>query len=103
MIACWRAAPSFRSTAQSCARVMVYRLLCWLNRTLPSALPHLHNEFEDKPQAEKLCQQSRIHLHGHVTVNLERSDGCHFKATGCVKCEREHDQGRDEVQPSPAP
>ena len=58
---------------------------CWLNRTLPSARPHLHDEFEDKPQAEKLCQQSRIHLHGHVTAKLERSDGCHFKATGCVK------------------
>ena len=58
---------------------------CWLNRTLTSALPHLHDEFEDKPQAEKLCQQSRIHLHGHVTANVERSDGCHFKATGCVK------------------
>ena len=58
---------------------------CCLKRTLPSALPHLHDEFEDKPQAEKLRQQSRIHLHGHVTANLERNDGCHFKATGCVK------------------
>jgi hypothetical protein len=58
---------------------------CWLNRTLPSALPHLHDEFEDKPQAEKLRQQSRIHLRGHVTANLQRMDGCHFKATGCVK------------------
>ena len=58
---------------------------CWLKRPLPSALPHLHDKFEDKPQAEKLRQQSRIHLHGHVTANLERNDGCHFKATGCVK------------------
>src|SRR6266487_1700247 len=39
----------------------------------PSALPHLHDKFEDKPEPEKLCQQSRIHLHGHVTAILERN------------------------------
>src|SRR6266480_4887235 len=75
----------FKERPNIAEELWVIACSCWLKRTLPAALTHLHHKFEDKPQAEKLCQQSRIHLHGHVTANLERNDGCHFKATGCVK------------------